>query len=288
MKYKKIIFLFALFLPVSIVLRLVQLSFTVDYKTGFFVKQFESNGEAMLWVVLALCFVPALFALISHRNPEKPTEPNVFLSTASFLMSTAVLYELFFEKFSNTVMSWQILAVKTTGMLTAVFFALYGLERFISFKLPRIFTAIPTLYFIFRIICDFTSISALALISENLLVMLAYCSVLLFLLQFAKLYNGLDTEYNFRKLLATGLASIVLCFTQTVPHIVLKLVTGYSFMHTSLATNINIFFVGIFIATFIFSHFSFANACLNSEQREERRISAKEKITKIYNKFKQK
>lgn len=286
MKYKKIIFLFAVFLPLSIVLRLMQLSFTVDYSTGFFLREFETNGEAMLWVVFALCFAPAVFALFSHRNPEKPAEPNIILSIASFAAGISVVYELFFEEFSHTVMGWQIAAVKIAGVATAIFFICFGLERFISFRLPHICTAIPTVYFILKIICDFTSISSLALISENLIIMLTYCSVLLFMLQFTKLYNGIDSEYNFRKLLSTGLASIALCFTQTVPHFILKLYTGYSFMHTSLVANINIFFIGIFIAVFLFSHFSFSNACLSAEEREEQRFAIREIFSKLYNKFK--
>jgi hypothetical protein len=88
-------------------------------------------------------------------------------------------------------------------------------------------------------------------------------------LQFAKLYNGLDSEYNFRKLLSTGIIAVILSFTQTVPHLILKLATGYSFMHTSLAANVNIFFIGIFIMVFIFSHFSFKNACIYEAETED-------------------
>lgn len=288
MKYKKIIFLFSVFLPVSVVLRTMQLSFTVDYSTGFFTREFKTNGEAMLWVIFALCFAPAVFALFSHRNPEAPPKPNIVLSVASFLAAGSVAYELFTERFSQAVMDWQVMAVKTAGVVTVAFFAYYGLQRFINFRIPRISTAIPTVYFILRIICDFTSISSLALISENLLLMISYCAILLFMLQFTKLYNDIDSEYNFRKLLSTGLASIILCFTHTVPHFILKLSTGYSYMHTSFAANINVFFIGVFIAVFLFSHFSFSNACLSEQEREEQRFAFKEKISKICKKIKQK
>lgn len=286
MKYKKILFLFGVFLPVAIMLRLVQFSFTIDYSTGFYIKEFESNGEAMFWVLLALIFSPSLFALFSHRSPAHPPKPNIILSLASFSVGSSIIYEMFFETFSAAVMGWQITLIKIAGILSAAFFICYGLKYFISFRLPNICTAIPTVYFILRIICDFTSISALALISENLLLILAYCSVLLFMLQFAKLYNGLDSEYNFRKLLSSGLASIMLCLTQTLPHFILKTLTGYSFMHTSLAGNVNLFFISIFIAVFLFSHFSYYNSCLTEEEQQNKRFSIMEKITKIRNKFK--
>ncbi len=286
MKYKKIIFLFSVFLPVSLLLRLVQLSFTVDYATGFFVRDFETNGKAMLWVLIGLCIAPAVFAFTSHRNPENPPSPNLFLSIVAFAAGGAIISGIFFEVFPETVPAWQVAAVKITGLMTALFFVFFGLERFIDFRLPRICAAIPTLYFIFRIICDFTAIAALALTSENLLIMLAYCAVLFFFLQFAKLYNELDSEYNFRKLLSSGLASIMLCFVQTVPHFLLKILTGYSFMHTSVAANINLFFTGVFVAVFLFTHFSFFNACLTKEEQVENGNSFKKKITKICNIFK--
>lgn len=268
MKYKKIIFLFAVFLPVSIVLRLVQLSFTIDYSTGFFVREFASNGEAMLWVVVALCFAPAVFALFSHRSPENAPPPNIALSVASFAAAFSVIYELIFEEFAPNVMEWQMFAVKVAGIATALFFIAFGLLRFVHFKLHPICMVVPAAYFILRMICDFTTISSLALISENLLLMLTYSMILLFFVQFAKLYNGLDSEYNFRKILSAGISAIILGMTQTVPHLVLKLTTGYSFMHTSLAANVNIFFIVIFIAVFIFSHFSYKNACIYQENSE--------------------
>ncbi len=286
MKYKKIILLFGIFLPVAIMLRLVQFSFTIDYSTGFYIKEFESNGKAMLWVLLALIFSPSLFALFSHRSPAHPPKPNIILSLASFSVSAAIIYEMLFERFSVSVMEWQITLIKIAGILTAAFFICYGLKRFIRFKLPPICTAIPTVYFVLRIICDFTSISSLALISENLILMFAYCAVLIFMLQFAKLYNGLDSEYNFRKLLSSGLASVMLCLTQTLPHFILKTLTGYSFMHTSLAGNVNLFFIGIFIAVFLFSHFSYYNSCLTEEEQENKQFGVMDKITKICNKFK--
>lgn len=286
MKYKKIIFLFGVFLPVAILLRLIQFSFTIDYSTGFYIKEFSSNGKAMFLVLLCLIISPSVFAFFSHRSPEHPPRPNIILSIASFAAGASVFFEMFFESFSATVMAWQITAIKITGLACALFFICYGLQCFINLKIPNILTAVPTVYYILRIICDFTSISSLALISENLLLMFAYCAVLIFMLQFTKLYNGLDSEYNFRKLLSSGLASIMLCLTQTIPHFILKTVTGYSFMHTSLVGNINLFSISIFIAVFLFSHFSFFNSCLTEEEQAKKHFLRMGKFTKISNKFK--
>ena len=286
MKYKKIIFLFSVFLPVAVLLRLIQLSFTVDYTTGFYIKEFESNGKAMLWVLFALSFAPSVFALFSHRSPAHPPRPNIFLSISAFALGVSTICELIFEALPATIAPWQIAFLRISGVATAIFFILFGLKLFAKFTLPNICTVIPTVYFIFRIICDFTAISALALISENLILMFAYCAVLIFLLQFAKLYNGLDSEYNFRKLLASGLSAVTLCTLQSVPHFVLKVLTGYSFMHTSATAGITLFVMGIFIAVFLFSHFSFFNSCLTDEEQNAKENNLYEKISNFCKKFK--
>ena len=286
MKYKKIIFLFSVFLPLSVLLRLVQLSFTTDYATGFYIKEFESNGKAMLLVLFALAFAPAVFALFSHRSPAHPPKPNIFISAASFAVAVSIICELCFETLPLTITVWQVALLRISGVASALFFILFGLKTFINLPLPNICTAIPTVYIIFRIICDFTAISALALISENLILMFAYCTVLLFFLQFAKLYTGQDSEYNFRKLLSSGLAAIILCALQSVPHFVLKTLTGYSFMHTSPTAAISLFVMGVFIATFLFSHFSFFNSCLTDEEQNRRQNILLEKITNLCKKFK--
>ena len=201
-------------------------------------------------------------------------------------MGISIIYELLFETLVPAITAWQITLLRVSGVASAVFFVCFGLKRFINLRIPSILTAIPIVYFIFRIICDFTSISALALISENLILMFAYCAVLIFLLQFAKLYNGIDSEYNFRKLLASGLAAITLCALQSIPHFILKSLTGYSFMHTSPEASISLFVMGVFIAVFLFSHFSFSNSCLSDEEQDDQPNDLLEKIVNLCKKFK--
>ena len=91
--------------------------------------------------------------------------------------------------------------------------------------------------------------------------------MLLFFLSFGKLYNGIDTERNFRKLMASGLVSAVLCFTQSIPHIIINLVTDNGYLHTSNADNFSVLSFGMFIAVFTFSHFSAKNIKVVSSQR---------------------
>lgn len=266
MRFKKIILFFTVTLPLSIALRLVQLSYTVDMTTGFFKNEYKPYGIYILIAIFVFTAVTAVFAFTSHRSPEQPPKINPVLSVASFLLCFSLLYELAAESFPESVPYWQTSLLKLSGFASAVFFAVLALKAFFKLPLPDICTVIPTVYLILRIICYFTAISSLALISDNILLVAAYCTSLLFMLSLAKLYNRSEGDGNFRKLMASGLTSTVLCFTQSVPHIIINISNGFSYNHTSMAANVTVLCLGLFSAVFTFSHFSEKNSCGSPKQ----------------------
>ena len=264
MKYGKIVLFFCIALPVSVLLRTLQLFFTVDAATGFFKNEYMGVGSLLLVLIFAVCAATAIICFTGHRAPDRPPQKNIFICLSSFLMAAAVGIELFAESFSGTVMAWQLALLMLTGVASIVYFAAFGLAGFISLSLPAVCAVIPAFYFIMRIICSFTAVSSLALISDNLLLIAAYCVLLLFFLCFGKLYNDIDSEYNFRKLMASGMVSVILCFTQSVPHIIINFVTSNGYQHTSNAANFALLAAGIFTAVFVFSYFSRENSAAHS------------------------
>ena len=105
----------------------------------------------------------------------------------------------------------------------------------------------------------FINTSSLAHISDNVLLLAAYCAVLIFFLNYAKLYNNIDNEKNFRKMLASGLVSASLSLTQSLPHIVVNIASGNKYLHVSHISNISVLLMGIFVLTFLVSHFFIGN-----------------------------
>ena len=81
-----------------------------------------------------------------------------------------------------------------------------------------------------------------------------------------KLYNGIDREYNFRKLQASGFASVLLCLTQSVPHIIFNLSNGGAYRHTSNISNISLLAYGLFTAAFTLAHFSLKNTSAGEQK----------------------
>lgn len=259
MKYNKIILFFNIALVFSVIMRFFQIRYTVEYDTGFFIQNYEGIGYFMLAAVFVIALVAAIFANTCHKNPEHPPKKGRALGLVSFLPTVAVLAEVFSESFSSAVSPVLLLLLKASGLLAAAYFAAFGLQKFVDFDIPPLTSAIPCVYIIIRIICDFSNISTLALISDNIFLISAYCLGLLFFLNFTKLYNEADTEYNFRKLLASGMAAVILCISQSVSGFVINLMTGNGYSHISSAANFSLFAFGIFIMVFIFTHFSDEN-----------------------------
>ncbi len=255
MKFNKIMLFFGLTLPVSIILRLLQINFTIETKTGFYFTELKAEGTILLGLILLFCFLMFIFARLTFRQPEAPPNSNIYLCVSALLLSISILYEVVFSVYSTPSIPWQALLLKLAGVATAIGFLLFAISPFINLKLPTGISALPTVYLIIRMICDFTSISKLALISDNIIIIAVYCFTLLFFLNFAKLYNGLDEEKNAKKLLSYGLPSVILCFTNSLPNIVTHLTTPSGYLHTPMATNVSVLFFGIFIFTFLILHF---------------------------------
>ena len=265
MKYGKIMLFSGIALAVSLVMRLLQIVFTVDTATGFFKTEYTAAGYYLMVMIAVICAAAAFICFTSHRSPARPPHTNSFMSAASFLMVPAIFIELYAESFSGTVMVWQNTLLVLTGIAAAVYFIVFGFTAFADIKMPQLLAVLPAVYFIMRIICSFTSISSLALITDNIFLIAAYCVALVFFLCFGKLYNGIVTDNSFRKLLASGTVAAILCFTQSVPHIIVNIATSNGYQHTSNAANYALFITGVFITVFIFSYFSASNCTEKSE-----------------------
>ncbi len=266
MRYGKIMLAFWIILPLSVILRAAQLYFTVDAKTGFFLPEFEFYGNLMLILIFLCALVVIIFSFNSHRSPERVAKNNIFISFFSILFGASILICGLFEKFPSVVPSWQISVLKVLGYLTSAFLIVFGLTIFLKFKLQPILTVLPVLYLIARIIADFTSISTLAIISDNLIIMAAYSLSLLSFFYFSKFCNKISSDWDNRKLLAFGLSASLLCLVQSVPNLFFLAFSQKNYIHTSLNSNVNLLNMGLLILIFILSHFSYNNACLKENK----------------------
>lgn len=165
MKYEKILLFSSIALPAVVLMRFLQLFFTVDVKTGFFKSEYEDAGRCLLVLIALGCAAVAVLCLTSHRNPENPPKKNLVTAVFSFITAAVTAIEIFSESFAGTVMRWQSSLLMLMGLAAAAFFVAYGISLISDFTLPPISAVIPVFYFIIKVICVFTSVSSLALIT---------------------------------------------------------------------------------------------------------------------------
>lgn len=259
MKYRNILAFFLAALPVSVIIRMLQVMYVTEPVTGFVRRGFEGVNTVITVILVIAVFVTAILSFTAHRRPTKPPRSNPVLAVASFALSGCMAYEIINETFVSAVRYWQIILLDIFGMLAVLYFIIYGITLLAGFPLPRLISVIPAVYCIMRLICIFTAISSLTLVMDNVMILASYCVVLLFFTSFAKLYNGIDNENNFRKLLASGLCSAVICFADSVPRVIIRITGNASVLRHSASSTAAILMFGVFSLVFTLTFFSQRN-----------------------------
>jgi len=259
MKYEQIILFWVIALPVSLALRFIQLFHIVEANTGFYKPDFELWGGVITAIIIAIVLIVFLFAFFVQKVPEKPSKVGLSLGVSSGVLAFATAIELFLGGETFGLIKWQRVSLYLVGILFVLWLIVFAIKDFINIKLPEITAIIPCIYFVLKIICNFAGISSLALISDNILLIMTYCAVLLFMLELAKAYNGINSKRGYNKLLAFGLSSVVLCFVQSIPNIAFHLSVEGGYLHTAMVTNFAMLFTGVFIASFVLTNYSYKN-----------------------------
>ncbi len=260
MKYSKIILFFGISLVFSTLMRYFQIGYTIEFETGFFKSGFEAVGYFIIAAIFASALLTAIFSKTAYNKPEGKPKKNKVLGVISVIPSLAVLLEIFLENPFIYINPLQLILLKITGLAAAAYFILFALNQFIEIKLSSMASAVPCVYIIVRIICDFSGISSLALISDNIFLIGFYCLILLFMLNFAKLYNGMGGDGIFRKLLSLGLSSAIIGVSHSIPFIIINALNKNVYNHISGSANFSILAFSIFAAAFVITYFSKENA----------------------------
>lgn len=256
MKINKIITFFSLSVVLTTMIRLFQIKYTVEFETGFFIGNYSGIGYFMLAAIFLAALACGIFAFVYYKNPEKTPSKSSVLGIVSFLPVVTIVLGNIESATQFAVNPLQNNLLRVASILTALFFIFFGITKFTGSSLPDWTAVIPSVYFIIKMIADFAKISSLALISDYILSISAYCVMLLFFIAFAKLYNNIDDEKNFKKLFAFGLSSAVLSLSQAVAYFVVNFIFKKQYNHIGIVTNLDFLAFGIFIVVFVFTYFS--------------------------------
>lgn len=255
MNFKKIITFFCVGLPLCTVLRVLQIVKTVEYQNGFFYGEQKALGTVLTVFIALVCVLIAFCGNKAYKMPQKPPKSNVALSVCALSVAVSLFAEAFNQAFPVTVAPWQMGVTRIVTVCAAAYFVVVAINGFINIKVAPMVHVIPIVYAVIKTIFTFIGVSSLALISDNILLMGGYCLLMLFFINFGKLYNNIDDERNFRKILSTGLTASLICVSQSAAYFIVNVFSSEKYLHSDMNVIFTLFCLGVFAAVFVISHF---------------------------------
>lgn len=270
MKYKKIMSIFAIVSICSIVIRTVYVFFALD-KNGFTLSRFEQMGYKMMVVIFGGIVTSAVLGALVHRYPEKPPVISIPLGISATILGVYMILDLFILETSPAVPSWEINMIKLLGVVCGLIWIIYSLSGLIKVKIPAMCFVVPVAYWIFRLIYVFTMLNTLAVTTGHILLLVSSCANLLFAFFLSRLMNGVDKEYNFKKLMASGIASVSLSGCFSVPYIITYLLGNGAVFVEGFSSVLLTFVTGVFNLVFLICYFRDKNLRRKSRHSKKRR-----------------
>lgn len=269
MKYRHAMTLLLVSLPICVILRIIQMVYTLDVGTGFIKPQYSAIALLISVIVCAATASVALLTAIADIKCKESTTPQFAIAISSLLLGGMLIYRMvatvsaklqtisWQDSFEKNVMilfrsiAWYDTLLLILTVLSAVVFLVYGLRNISNFKMPTITLAIPVFYFIVKLISVFISTSSLALVTENIFLIFTNSAVLWFMFEFSNFENGVgDANKKIKKIFASGVASIMLCSVMAIP----KFVTAIVYRTTISAADVSSSLLNIAIVAFILSY----------------------------------
>ncbi len=252
MNFKKLMTAFLIALPVCVGIRIIQIIFTIEYSNGFYIIGKSLLGNIAL-VLIALIGVAGIVLALKTKNVSiRLPKKDIVLGVLSILVAISLGGELFGEATPMTMTAWQVWFLKSTTLFTAVYFTANGISMFLGFKLPTLLCVMPAVYAIVKTIFTFINISSLALISDNILLMASYCCLMLFFINYGKVYNGIDVKTAFPKLAARGFVTAIICGAQSLSAIIINIFGNTPYTHINNEVLYSLFCLSAFTAAFVY------------------------------------
>lgn len=259
MKYVYIKLSFLMVLILGVIVRFEQLANVTETKTGFFIVGREKAGLFYAFILFLLIIIFCTCAALVNRCPQKTPRVTKPLGIVSILTGISALIEAITYITQVSMFGWEKLLLGVTGPAAAIFFVLYGIKGFNNYKLPRPLYALPILYYLARFVCEFISVSKIALIFQNILTLAAISLVLVFMLEWGKIANNIASSLSYKTILIFGGAAAIVCEVASLPEIVFLLFSKKAIAHQNPVSLVNLAVMGMFITFYLYRHFKGSN-----------------------------
>lgn len=251
MNFKKNIAYLSAALLVCTLIRIFQIIFLVEYSNGFYYVGKGLLGNLCMVLIALICAGLVFFAFKTEKTAVAPPKTDWLLAIISVVVAVTLFRELFGENMPMTMTAGQVFSIKMLTVFTAVYFIVFCMQYIMGFKMPPLLHIMPIIYATAKTIFTFINLSSLALISDNILLLASYCSLMLLFISYGKLHNGIEEKRGFTKFLATSCVSAVITITASMPNIIINLFSKQPYIHTNTDVLITLFAFGVFAIVFI-------------------------------------
>lgn len=268
MNFKKSISVFFTGLLLCTVFRTLQIIKTVDYDNGFFVEKYKTAGILLSLLIVLICGISAFLFFKAKQITGDCPKPNILISLTSFLTAVALFDEAFNQVFPESLLWWHIGIVRLLTVLCAFYFAGFALSIVIKVKVNPTVHIIPVIYAIVKTVFTFIGISSLAFTVDNIFMIAGYSLLMLFFVNYGKLYNGLFRGIETGKIYIYGFTCATVCIFQSLAYFIVNIFKSEKYIHSDVHLMTTLFFMGIFVVVFTVSCFL-----------QQKRVSLKNKNT---------
>lgn len=271
MRFKNIRIFFYIALISVIFVRFLQYFHSLDVVTGFIKPEYKLIGYGLLALTFLIAFTVTGVSFLIRRCPVKMPRINIVAGSSALVLAFAILFDIATVGSSASIPTWQTLLLKITGALSAVFFgALFvkSIKKIKKFSIPSICFVAPVVYYLVRLIYVFTASSVIALISDNLLLLISCIFTLLFMFEFCLVKFQSEGETAYKKIAATGFTAVILSAATAFPQIIAVLYHTPAAQRVDFPEALLTLFTGVFIYMFLRNYFSGRN--LKKRKRKHR------------------
>lgn len=257
------------------VLRILQLFFCIDSKTGFFKTGLSLRGTELSLVIFIFLFFSVLFSLTEKRVPKEFPKTTLSLAIGYILLGLFLIVDLIFlaSFFPATVL--QLILLYFSGFLTVLLILYLGLSFF--FEIPFLkdipknpmYFIIPIVFWIIRTVICFSSYTEMAVLSENVFLIIGMLSILFILLYFCFMINNVEPLKAARRMLPLFVFALLSSLNCSLPSVILKLTPFKNRLHSFTINHIT--FSGIFIFLLILYFNLFDNKNLKERVQKHKK-----------------
>ena len=247
------LFLFWGFSFISVlVIRIIQIIFLTDTKTGFWIDGNEVVGTVLSVFLFVITLLAALLGFLNnHDSFSSLPKRKVFLGITAVFAGAAQVFEPFITKItSNNIPQFMLQLHSITSVLSGIAFCWFGISLIAGFKAPYLLTVVPVINWLIRLVTTFICFTGMSNIADNLLDIAMIITILLFLFYQGKIFCSNGGKYKVPLMFAFGISSVLFTASAIIPRIFIEAIGVSEFSHVLVESPLSCGFTALYIAVY--------------------------------------